>query len=364
MKTGTSGSFCVSFAADLFARALHVSSPTHASARTLFFAADEFGHMLGLQHEHATIPADKLNMKAILSYHPQWSEEKVKSAYTLTEFSNFGGFDGDSIMCYFIPKHFIKGAQQDVGGKHELSKNDIEGIKRLYYLPDLDDLRQSHSPLAPPPVGSPVSFNSAGRKVARTTGWDWRYYCGLEDFFCDKGCKGCGPTDGCNCGPCHALTLAEGGRQWHPQPVNFALNSAIYALGKRAHELNLHMHAATPEFLDLKATIAAYWDGKKGYPAGTWAEKSKKIQASAAAAGTEAAFAFVQQCMGIHGLTFHGTPSSFASVPALHSFWLYPTDAALQNQLWDTHNAATFCSNHVQKETVGSLTRYECLGHK
>lgn len=102
----------------------------------------EFGHALGLIHEHqspaASIPWDR---EAVYEYYAGppnfWSPEQVEhnifDRYNYAQ-ANASAFDPASIMLYPIPPEFTRG-KLTVGWNRTLSKTDCEFIRHLYPPP-------------------------------------------------------------------------------------------------------------------------------------------------------------------------------------------------------------------------------------
>ncbi len=98
----------------------------------------EFGHALGLLHEHQHPEADiPWNRPAVYEYYKRtqgWDEAKVNQSvfekYSETE-TNHTEYDPQSIMEYPIPKELTLNGFE-VGWNYELSEHDKEFIKQLY----------------------------------------------------------------------------------------------------------------------------------------------------------------------------------------------------------------------------------------
>lgn len=102
----------------------------------------EFGHALGLIHEHqspaAEIPWDTEAVYNIYAGPPNfWSRAEVDrnilARYSRME-SNYTDFDPDSIMLYPIPPELTHG-ELVVGWNRTLSPTDRTGIRRFYPFP-------------------------------------------------------------------------------------------------------------------------------------------------------------------------------------------------------------------------------------
>jgi hypothetical protein len=100
----------------------------------------EFGHALGLVHEHqspvANIPWNK--PKVYKYYHdtqnPPWTQQMVEEnifKLYLTSATNYTKFDSLSIMCYAIPPSLTIGGYSTPWNSN-LSDTDIKFIKKLY----------------------------------------------------------------------------------------------------------------------------------------------------------------------------------------------------------------------------------------
>lgn len=99
----------------------------------------EFGHMLGLGHEHkspdADIPWDK---GAVYEYYMgepnNWTRSQVDNNvlgnYAASE-TNYSAFDPSSIMLYPIDSRLTRG-DYSVGLNHDLSAGDIEWLGKMY----------------------------------------------------------------------------------------------------------------------------------------------------------------------------------------------------------------------------------------
>lgn len=103
----------------------------------------EFGHALGLVHEHAVpwaaIPWDR---DAVYAYYQRvmgWSPAQVEAqvlAPTAREVLSSGGYDGRSIMLYYIPAELVRDRKAR-GGNTQLSKEDRRMAARWYGPPPL-----------------------------------------------------------------------------------------------------------------------------------------------------------------------------------------------------------------------------------
>ncbi|GEM_PF-541557 len=102
----------------------------------------EFGHTLGLVHEHqnpeAGIPWNKQKVYDYYMKSYGWDKDQVDlnlfKKYTKDE-TKYSKFDKDSIMIYAIPKELTDGSFE-VGWNNDLSKGDIEFIGKLYPFDD------------------------------------------------------------------------------------------------------------------------------------------------------------------------------------------------------------------------------------
>lgn len=102
----------------------------------------EFGHALGLVHEHQS-PAAEIpwNREAVYAYYAgppnHWTRAEVDrnlfQRYRRSE-TNFSAFDPDSIMLYPIPPEFTDG-QFSVGWNRTLSAGDRAAIRTFYPYP-------------------------------------------------------------------------------------------------------------------------------------------------------------------------------------------------------------------------------------
>lgn len=102
----------------------------------------EFGHALGLEHEHqhpkANIPWDKPKVYEFYKTHYQWTEEDI-------DFNLFqplpdddvlhGPYDKDSIMHYAIINELTEG-DWEVGDNTRISKLDRRNMRRAYPKPE------------------------------------------------------------------------------------------------------------------------------------------------------------------------------------------------------------------------------------
>lgn len=102
----------------------------------------EFGHALGLIHEHqnpvANIPWDKAKVYAYYAGPPNfWTAQQVDvnlfQRYDQAQ-TQYTAFDTKSIMLYPIPKDFTTGGFE-VGWNTDLSPTDIGFISSIYPLP-------------------------------------------------------------------------------------------------------------------------------------------------------------------------------------------------------------------------------------
>ncbi len=98
----------------------------------------EFGHMLGMIHEHNS-PSSGIqwNKEAVYKAYREsmgWSkvmvDENVFAIYDESH-TKFTKFDPRSIMCYFIPPEFTLGGFSN-GWNTDLSRKDIEFIQQIY----------------------------------------------------------------------------------------------------------------------------------------------------------------------------------------------------------------------------------------
>ncbi|HEX8246554.1 MAG TPA: hypothetical protein VF599_00090, partial [Pyrinomonadaceae bacterium] len=100
----------------------------------------EFGHVLGLIHEHQQANANiDWNKEAIYKHFARkpyyWTRQQVDFNFFKKYTSNYRPFDPHSIMMFFtIPKTFINGDSIQPVEKlsTELSQSDKELIRRIY----------------------------------------------------------------------------------------------------------------------------------------------------------------------------------------------------------------------------------------
>jgi hypothetical protein len=102
----------------------------------------EFGHALGLIHEHQNPAADiPWNKQAVYDYYQgppnNWTKEQIDSnlfqRYSATN-TQYTEFDQNSIMLYPIPKAFTTGGFE-VGWNREVSQTDIDFVRQIYPFP-------------------------------------------------------------------------------------------------------------------------------------------------------------------------------------------------------------------------------------
>lgn len=113
----------------------NVNTPDQEYSRTVIH---EFGHALGLVHEHQSpsvdIPWDKEKVYIYYWETNGWNRDMVDNnifrKYSRSE-TNFTNFDRDSIMLYPIPEELTIGNFQ-VGFNTKLSNNDKEFISKMY----------------------------------------------------------------------------------------------------------------------------------------------------------------------------------------------------------------------------------------
>ncbi len=100
----------------------------------------EFGHALGLIHEHlspdAKIPWDEEKVIAYYRRTNGWKEEYIRSnVLKLPEADEYTAFDTRSIMLYPVPKELTKGGYEIPWQNSELSETDKEFIAKIYPFP-------------------------------------------------------------------------------------------------------------------------------------------------------------------------------------------------------------------------------------
>lgn len=115
----------------------------------------EFGHALGLQHEHQNpsggVPWDKPKVYAYYreTQDPSWNEATVDARVLVPvtqNSTNFTAFDPSSIMAYAIPEALTVGGFS-VEGNGELSQADRDLVRRTWYPHPHTDLAVAHSAL-------------------------------------------------------------------------------------------------------------------------------------------------------------------------------------------------------------------------
>ena len=115
----------------------------------------EFGHALGLQHEHQNpsggVPWDKPKVYAYYrdSVDPSWDEGTVDARVLgplARNSTNFAAFDPDSIMEYAIPEVLTVGGFR-VEPNAELSQADRDLVSRTWYPHPHSDLGVAHTTL-------------------------------------------------------------------------------------------------------------------------------------------------------------------------------------------------------------------------
>ncbi|WP_439879417.1 M12 family metallopeptidase [Pseudomonas prosekii] len=102
----------------------------------------EFGHALGLQHEHlhpkANIPWDKPKVYDYYKTNYQWTEEQVDdNLFTLFPTADFmqGPYDKESIMHYVVPNELTFG-DWEVPRNTRISKLDRRNMRKAYPKPN------------------------------------------------------------------------------------------------------------------------------------------------------------------------------------------------------------------------------------
>ncbi|HRH42941.1 MAG TPA: matrixin family metalloprotease [Pyrinomonadaceae bacterium] len=139
----------------------------------------EFGHALGLHHEHKNTNADfEWNEEAVYAYFAKqgWSREKVQSQ-VLERYGNNnvvtnGEYDPLSIMHYYFPPELVKDGRK-LPANTVLSENDKRIIEEMYPFDDDDTAKvtkptvntpTTNKPVAPPvvqPIGPIFSFTDS-----------------------------------------------------------------------------------------------------------------------------------------------------------------------------------------------------------
>lgn len=100
----------------------------------------EFGHALGLIHEHqhpqTPLEFNRRQVIADVSRPPNnWSEAKIERnifAPAIAGETNAGVYDPDSIMMYPIPPHWLMNPEESTEENHDLSDADIAFIATQY----------------------------------------------------------------------------------------------------------------------------------------------------------------------------------------------------------------------------------------
>lgn len=114
---------------------LRIDTPDQEYSRVVIH---EFGHALGMIHEHQSpdvdIPWDKEKVYKYFKRTNEWNKETVDNnifeKYNISE-TNFSHFDKESIMLYSIPNKLTIG-NYEVGWNTELSTTDKEFISEMY----------------------------------------------------------------------------------------------------------------------------------------------------------------------------------------------------------------------------------------
>ena len=113
----------------------------------------EFGHMLGLGHEHKSpgvdIPWDEAAVYEYYMGSPNnWSREQVDNNvlgnYAASE-TNYSNFDPRSIMLYPVDNSLTRG-DYSVGLNHDLSETDKKHMGEIYPFPDAPEERPRVTP--------------------------------------------------------------------------------------------------------------------------------------------------------------------------------------------------------------------------
>jgi len=100
----------------------------------------EFGHALGLLHEHlsptADIPWDEAK---VISYYQRtngWKEEYIRSnVLAIPASDRYTEFDKHSIMLYPVPRELTKNGYEIPWSNSELSATDRKFIAEIYPFP-------------------------------------------------------------------------------------------------------------------------------------------------------------------------------------------------------------------------------------
>ncbi|MCB0059260.1 MAG: hypothetical protein KDE45_19610, partial [Caldilineaceae bacterium] len=100
----------------------------------------EFGHALGLLHEHlspvADIPWDEEKVIAYYRRTNGWNETYIRSnVLAIPPSDKFTDFDTLSIMLYPVPRELTKGGYEIPWQNSELSETDKKFIAEIYPFP-------------------------------------------------------------------------------------------------------------------------------------------------------------------------------------------------------------------------------------
>ncbi len=112
-------------------------TPTTSVAEYRRVVLHEFGHALGLVHEHlqpnADIPWDEQKVIAYYKRTNGWDENYIRSnVLAKARADAFTAFDPHSIMLYPVPKELTKGGFEIPWSNSELSALDKEFIGKMY----------------------------------------------------------------------------------------------------------------------------------------------------------------------------------------------------------------------------------------
>lgn len=122
--------------------------PQHAPDMINFYVLHEFGHVLGLVHEHQSPGAAAIdwNERAVIDYYlrtnPSWTEDVVRNNILTrliykAQVQNFTAFDADSVMLYPIPEGLANNVTRP-GFNTQLSASDRRFCEMLYPFGETD----------------------------------------------------------------------------------------------------------------------------------------------------------------------------------------------------------------------------------